>query len=175
MNDRYLPVIREVDLLVAEAASLTAAGPQFLIGHRYGRDGVCLAGEEVAFVALRHRSREYPLKISISEKLLFEALARNRQFPQTARQIEGYIRSEKFFARHGANGAQPRLARKVCRAAVKVHIQRLRLALAATFAEAGLRLDPACVLRTEQTTGPIGYRLSATLEWSHLPSTKSYC
>ncbi|MGD0581163.1 MAG: hypothetical protein ABSC08_19845 [Bryobacteraceae bacterium] len=168
VDDRYLPVLREVDLLIAEAASLNAAGPRFVIAHRYCRDGVCLPGEEIAFVALAYRSREFVLKISTAEKLLFECLARNCHFPQSATQLEAYVRTDAFFAMHGANALRSRLTRKISRAAIKVHVQRLRAALAIAFAEAGLNLDPVRVLREERATGPLGYRLRATFEWRHL-------
>lgn len=168
VEDRYLPVLREVDLLIAEAASLTASGPRFMIAHRYGRDGICLPGEEIAYVALAYRSREFVLKISTAEKLLVECLARNCHFPQSATQLEAYMRADAFFARHGANALRSRLARRISRAAIKVHVQRLRTALAVAFAEAGLNFNPLQVLREERATGPLGYRLRATFEWRHL-------
>lgn len=168
LNDRYLPVLREVDLLITEAASLSTAGPRFVIAHRYCRDSVCLPGEEIAFVALAYRSREFVLKISTAEKLLFECLARNCHFPQSATQLEAYLRTDAFFARHGTNALRTRLTRKISRAAIKVHVQRLRAALAAAFAEAGLNLDSMQVLRMERAAGPLGYRLRATFEWRHL-------
>ncbi len=164
----YLPVLRELDLLTAEAASLHALGPHFVIAHRYCRDGVCLPGEEIAFVALAHRSREFVLKTSIAERLLFECLARNRHFPQSATQLEGLLRTNAFFTRHGANALRSRLARRLGRASIKVHAQRLRAALASALVAAGLNLDPSHVLRMERETGPLGYRLEATIAWRHL-------
>lgn len=173
MTDPYLSVVREVDLLVAEAASLRCAGPHFVIGHRFAGDGVCAPGEEVAFVALRHRAREIDLRLSISEKLLFEALARNRHFPQSATQLAGYMRTE-FFARHGANASRLTLVRKMNHSSIKVYVQRLRKALASAFIEAGLELDPNHVLRSERTIGPIGYRLRATVAWRHFDSVGDF-
>jgi|ERR1700682_5499247 len=168
LNDRYLPVLREVDLLIAEATSLRATGPRFVIAHRFFRSDACLPGEEVAFVALLHRSREFVLKISTAEKLLFEALARNRHFPQSATQLEAYMRSDMFFLKHGANAVRARLARRISRASIKVHVQRLRKALELALAEAGLHFDAWRVLRTEHASGPLGYRLEGTFEWRHL-------
>ena len=167
LDDRYVPVLREVDLLVTEAASLRASGPRFVIAHRYSRGAVCLPGEEIAFVALVHRSRRFVLKISTAEKLLFECLARNH-FPQSATQLEGCMRSDAFFTRHGANALRARLTRRISRAAIKVHAQRIRTALAEALAEAGLSLNPMQILRVERATGPLGYRLKAAVEWIHV-------
>ena len=168
LNDLYLPVLREVDLLIMEAATLQALGPRFVIVHRYCRGGVCLPGEEIAFVLFPHRSREIVLKISTTEKLLFEAFAQNRRFPQSATQIEGFLRTDPFFKRHGANALPSRLARRICRPSIPMHVRRLRAALAAAFAEAGLNLDPLQVLCEERAAGPLGYQLRATIEWRHL-------
>ena len=169
MNDRYIAVVREVDVLVAEAASLNASGPQFVIGHRYGRDGICLPGEEVAFVALQYRSRRFVLKLSEAERLLFEALARTSRFAQNAAQIATYMRADQFFAKHGANASRSRPVRGISRTTIKVHVQRLRVALGIALEEAGLHLVPSEVLRTECATGPVGYRLRGTFEWLHIP------
>ncbi len=168
LNDRFLPVLREIDVLLAEAASLSASGPRFTIAHRFNHSANCLPGEEIAYVALMYRSREFILDLSTTEKLLFEALARTRHFPQNASQIAAYMRSDEFFARHGANGLGIRSKRTISCTAVKVYVQRLRLALRAVFETAGLRMDATRVLRTEETAGPIGYRFRASFEWRHL-------
>jgi hypothetical protein len=104
----------------------------------------------------------------VTEKLLFEGLARYAHIPQGAAQLEALLRADPFFTRHGANVPGYRPTRRISRTTVKVHVQRLRVAMAMAFAEAGVNIDPVQVLRTERAAGPLGYRLWANVEWRHL-------
>ena len=53
---------------------------------------------------------------------------------------------------------------------IKVFVQRIRKAMESTFDEAGLRIDPSLVLRSETTDTRLTlYRLAAFREWIHLP------
>ena len=170
MCDNFAPLVEELDLLVVEIKELAAAGPHFRILHRFQEAVVdCAPGEEVTFVSLLYHSREYPLRLSLALRILFDYLARHR-LPQSATQIEAGIGTDAFYVRHGANAkTSSKLTRKISRRGVKEYVKRIRRALQNTFHEAGLRLDPSEVLVSEPTeSNEVNYRLKASCEWIHV-------
>jgi len=169
MSNNFVPVARGVELLLAEMKEIEAAGPQLKILHRFWKPGtICLPGEEIAMVCLVYRAREFPVRLSLSSRILVDYLARCR-LPQTAAEIERAVRRDPFYMRHGANGKPGTQVRMIKRRAVKVFIQRIRQALGAAFQEAGLRLSPHAVVRSESSDTNITlYRIRASIEWVHM-------
>lgn len=176
MNGRFNSVVEEVELLIAERKYLTAAGPHFKILHRFRQSSHgCHPGEEVALVCLVHRSREFPLKLPLALRILFDYLARHHRLPQGAVQIEAGMRADAFCLRHGANAkSASKQTRKISRSAVKEYVKRTRYALGSAFVGAGINLSPLQVLVSEPTEGnEVTYRLKASTEWIHIDySTK---
>jgi hypothetical protein len=169
---RYVPIAREVEALVVEAAILKMSGPQFEISHRYCRDGVCMPGEEVASVALKHRGRRYRLRLSPSECLLFEALARNSRFTLNASQLAAYMQAEQFFRSHARNRGGSAFRRGISRKVIGVHVQRIRHAIDEVLASASIPSSGANILITERTAGPLGYRLRASSVTLHVDAAR---
>ena len=170
-DDELMTIIDEVDVLVAEIRELNAGGPHFRILHRFHRPGSdCAAGEEVAGIYLIHLGREFFVRLSLALRLLFDYLARHSRLPQSAAQIEVGIRANRFYTEHaaairGEKGFTPRISRT----AVKVYIQRIRLALRSAFEDAGLQLDAPAVLVSQNTVmNDVGYRLKGIVKWVHL-------
>ena len=178
-KDSLSPVLNTVDLLIAEMNHLRSAGPHFRIVHRFRMPGVfgCLPGEEVFAVFLVYRGREYQLRLSLAQRLIFEYLARLSRLAQSARQIELGIRADEFYNQHAENaGGRSAVTRKIPRSSIKVHLTRLRQALDHAFHEAGMCIDPGAVLIVQDTAGnEVGYRLKATCSWSHIDLTARDC
>ena len=169
MSDRFIPLIQEVEFLIAEAVQLEDVGPCFTILHRNWMPGtVCCPGEQVALVELNHRADGIPLSLPLAERLQFDYLGRYR-LPQSAAQIEAGMRTDAFCVNHARNaGISSRQTRKFARSEIRVYIQRIRKALEDAFKEAGIKLDPADVLVSERTTGnEVSYRLKGSVEWIH--------
>jgi hypothetical protein len=168
LNDELSQVIEQIDLLMAEHRSLRAKGPSFRIVHRFRVAGTdCAAGEEVFIIVLVHRGREFPLRLSLAQRILFDYLAHSR-FPQSAGQIELGIRANTFYQKHAANVARSDLNRTVSRSGIKTYVRRIREALAIVFNESGMHADPRKVLVAEPTvSNQVGYALRATCDWSH--------
>jgi len=171
MNSRFALLLHRIKVWQTVGKRHAAQGPHFKILHRFREPGArCLPGEEIGWVLLTWGPHEIVLHLPISLLLLFEYMAQNRRFPQSAAQIVAGLRTDPFFVRHGANvrtGA--RLTRKFSYSGVKEYIKRLRRALQVAFDEAGLRLDPFAVLVSEPTEGnEVRYRLKATVEWIHI-------
>jgi len=173
------PVLNIVDLLIAEMNHLRSAGPHFRIVHRFRMPGVtgCLPGEEVFAVFLVYRGREYQLRLSLAQRLIFDFLARHSRLAQSARQIELGIRADEFYKLHAKNAAgRTAVARKIPRSSIKVHIERLGQALDVAFREAGLNVHPGTVLVRQDTAGnEVCFRLKATCSWSHIDLTAPDC
>jgi hypothetical protein len=167
-------VLNTVDLLIAEITHLRTAGPHFRIVHRFRMPGSdCLAGEEIVACWLVYRSNEYQLRLTLTQRLIFDYLARHSRLAQSACQIELGIRADDFcrFHAENANGGTA-LTRRVPRSAVRVHIHRIHLALSLAFHEAGMRIDPGKVLLVQDTAGnEVTYRLRATCNWTHIDLT----
>ena len=173
------PVLNIVDLLIAEMNHLRSAGPHFRILHRFHVPGSigCLPGEEVFAVFLVYRGREYQLRLSLAQRLIFDFLARHSRFAQSARQIELGIRADEFYKLHAKNAAgRAAVTRRIPRSSIKEHMRRLLRALELVFQEAGIGLDPRNVLTAQDTVGnEVGYKLKATCSWSHIDLTASDC
>ena len=170
-NDEFLPIIEEVDVLVAEIRALNSGGPHFRILHRFHQPGSdCAPGEEVAGVYLVHRGREFFIRLSLALRLLFDYLARHSRLPQSATQIEAGIRADRFYTQHAASArGRGKTTRNIPRSYVRVYIERLRSALKNVFDEAGLSMDVRGVLLSQATVmNEVGYRLKANSEWTHV-------
>jgi hypothetical protein len=171
MNASLRPLIEEIDYLVAERKDLRVRGPRFKIVHRFRVPGTdCLAGEEIGAVFLVDRGREYSLRLPLALRILFDYMARNGRFPQSARQIELGLRADEFYRRHAANAGDGRaLTRRIPRSAIKVYIKRLHAAIAVALRAARSQLSPDRVLVSHKTVGnEVGYQLKARSEWLHL-------
>lgn len=171
MNDKLAPVIDEVMLLFTELKVLQQLGPAFVIRHRFHVQGTdCLPGEEVAQISLIHRGREFPIRLSLALRLLFNYLAEHRRLPQSAKQVQAGISTDAFYTNHGANAKSgKKQTRRFSHVSIKEYVKRLRRVFAVAFLEAGLKLNPNSVLTSEQTEGnSVLYRLRATVEWIHL-------
>lgn len=155
-----------------ELRRLSAADLHFKIWHRFRAPGTeCAPGEEVAAVAVSFgsRQREFHLPLSLALRLVFDLLARHRHVPLSASQIAASFRSDAFYRKHGCNALKNgTLIRRVSRSSVRVYIDRICRALALSFEEAHLRIDPREVLVSQETvTNEVGYRLRGTFEWVH--------
>ena len=165
------PILNIVDLLVAEIRCLRSAGPHFRILCRFRMPGGIgrLPGQEVYAVFLVYRGREYQLRLTLAQRIVFDYLANHRRLAQGARQIELGIRADPFYKFHAKNAnGRSVLTRRIPRSSIKVHITRLLRALDLAFREAGLGIDPRNVLVTQDTVGnEVGYKLKATCSWTH--------
>jgi hypothetical protein len=174
MKDSLTPILEKVDLLIAEMRILRSAGPHFRIVHRFRMPGSdCLPGEEIIACFLIHRGCEYLLPLSLALRIVFDYLAQHSRFAQSARQIELGIRSADFYKYHARNAnGHVTFTRRIPRSAIKEYIKRLRQALSLVFQAAGLGIDPASVLIAQNTVGnEVGYRLKASVVWSHIDLT----
>jgi hypothetical protein len=179
-KDSWTPILRTVDLLIAEIGHLREAGPHFRIVHHFRMPGCdyCQPGEEIVGIFLVHRGYEYQLRLSLTQALIFDYLARHARLAQSARQIELGIRNDAFCQNHAKNASGPvALTRRVPRSSIKEHIGRLHLGLRWAFQEAGLRIDPRKVLIVQATAGnEVLYRLlRATVSWVHVDLTSPDC
>jgi|SRR5947207_11442522 len=144
MNDEFVDVVENVELLLFEIKALRAGHAGFRITHRFHNPGSdCAPGEEAAAVHFMYRGREFYVRLTGILLLLFEYLARHSHLPQTAPQIVAGMRADPFFQRHGANvTSRVPQARKISRSCIKVYVERLRIALGQTFRDAHVTLDP---------------------------------
>jgi len=170
MSDSQKIIVEKVDLLLAELVELRSRGPHFRIRHRFGRIAGCSPGEEISVIILVHRGREYCLHLPLALRLLFDYLARHSRFPQSAGQIEVGIRANPFYTEHAsAVMGKTKFTRRIPRSAVRVYVQRLRIAIADAMHEAGLQIDPLTIVVSQETVmKEVGYRLKATFEWVHI-------
>lgn len=160
-------LLHYIDLHFAEMAELRSSGPHFRIYHRFRKSGTdCAPGEEIFAVCLVHRGREYPLRLSLALRILFDYLACHSRFPQSAAQIEAGVRADHFSVRHAAAVmGSSAFTRRISRSCIKVYIERLRSALEDAFHEAVLQVDARTVLLSEETVmNEVGYRLRAAFE-----------
>jgi hypothetical protein len=173
-KNSWTPILKIVDLLIAEISHLRAAGPHFRIVHRFRLPGsdYCLPGEETFGIFLCHRGCAYQLRLSLTQRLIFDYLARHSGLAQSAHQIELGIRADDFCRFHATNvNGRVALTRSVPRSSIKEHVKRLHRGLGFAFQEAKLRIDPRKVLVVQDTAGnEVLYRLRATFEWLHTTS-----
>ena len=170
MNDRLSLLMEKVDLLLLEYGQLKSARLHFRILHRFRAPGTeCAPGEEVAAIYLMNRGREYYVPLSLTLRLVFDCLAKHSRLPQGASQIAVCFHADPFYGQHGSNIAgHGELRRRVVKSAIRVYVQRIRQALALSFREANLRVDPRNVLASEETVmNEVGYRLRGTFQWLH--------
>jgi hypothetical protein len=174
-KNSWTPVLKTMDLLIAEISHLRSAGPHFRIVYRFRMPGSSgrLAGQEVYAVFLVYRSREYQLRLSLAQRLLFDYLANHRRLAQSARQIELGMRADDFYKFHAKNAnGRITLTRRIPRSSIKEHVRRLHKALGMVFQEAGFGIDPRSVLIVQDTVGnEVGYKLKATCSWTHIDLT----
>jgi len=172
-SDRFVPLLRSIDFILAEQRELAAGGPHLTIWHRFQESKTlgCRPGEEILLISLNVAGRYVPLKVSLALKIVIDYLAIHRHIAQSASQIEAGIRSDRFYANHGSNvKTVSTQTRKICRSAIKVYVQRFRRALTIAALDAGLILDPHSVLISEKTEGnEVLYRLEARVNWRHIP------
>ncbi len=164
------PVVDKLELLLAELREMRSSGPIFRIVHRFRTPGCdCGPGEEIVAVYLVFRSAEILVPLPLALRILFDYLARHTRLPQSASQVAAGIATDAFCQNHGAKAQRhARLTRKFSRTGMKEYVKRIRGALARAFAEANLAIDPAAVMRSEQTVAnEVGYRLKATFQWLH--------
>jgi hypothetical protein len=171
MNEHSVELRRKIALIVHELKTLRSVGPRFRIIHRSGIHGAldCVVGEEVAAVYLLSRSRAFFVNLALSQRLLFDNLAKHVHVPRSASQISASMRVEKFYTQHGKNIFGRSLTRRFGPTSTKEYVKRLRLALALAFDEAKISIDPASVLVSEPTTSnQVNYVLRAMIEWQHV-------
>jgi hypothetical protein len=130
----------------------------------------CLPGEEVAAIYLVHRGREYLIPLPLTLRLMFDYLAKHSRMPQSASQIQRGFRADPFYRRHGTNAEHgATLRRQIARSGVRVYIDRIRKALALTFLDANIALDPRTVLLSQETVMyEVGYCLKGSFQWAHV-------
>ena len=169
------PILNKVDLLVAELAQLRSSGPHFCILFRFRMPGSIdrLPGQEVYAVFVLYRGREYQLRLTLAQRIVFDYLANHRRLAQSVRQIELGIRADPFYTFHGKNAnGRTVLTRRIPRSSIKEHIRRLLKAIGMAFQEAGIGIDPRNVLLAQKTVGnEVLYRLKATCSWAHTDLT----
>lgn len=168
-------ILKAVDLLIAEISRFRSAGPHFRIVYRFRMPGSIgrLPGLEVYAVFLVHRGREYQLRLTLAQRIVFDYLAKHCRVAQSARQIELGIRADDFYQFHAKNAnGRTVLTRRIPRSSIKVHITRLHEALVIAFREAGMLVDPRSVLIIQDTVGnEVLYRLKATCSQTYIDLT----
>jgi len=178
-KNSWPPVLKTVDLLIAEISHLRAAGPHFRIVHRFRMPGseYCLPAEEIFGIFYVHRGCEYQLRLTLAQRIVFDYLARHSRIAQSTRQIELGIRTDAFCQNHAKNASgRVALTRRIPRSSIKEHIRRLHLALGLVFQEAGMSINPRNVLIVQKTVGNEAlYRLKATCSWTHIDLTSPNC
>jgi hypothetical protein len=154
---------------MTEIVMLERTGPCFEIVHRFTRGGRCAPGEEISAVLLASRARFYQLPIGLAQRFIFDLLAQRRLAVDSLQIVSG-LSGSWFYKDHALNSGY-RQPKKIRRATVKVLVQRIREAMASTFEEAHLRLDPKGVLRSCYAEGSkrVIYRLNANVHWHHMP------
>ena len=167
MSITSLRLVEEIEFLAAEQRQIRAVGPHFAVFYKFGkRDSLRGPSREVRSVVLVCRAKEYVLRVSPSDLLLFAHLACHR-LPESATQIAAGTSEETLYVTRGTGGRLGSQRVSSLRApSVKVHAQRLRRAMKVTFGEAGLSVDHSRVLISEATDGRrCLYRLKATVQW----------
>jgi hypothetical protein len=156
-----------IDLVLAETDELQRDGPCFHVIHRFSQ-GDCAPGEEVSAILLAHDGKFFQLPLPLGQRLLFNFIADHRRIALDSSQIVSGLSGDWFYRDHAANSGY-RQVKKIRRPTIKVLVQRIREALASTFAEANLRFDPLNVLRSCPAEGSrrVLYKLHAHVRWHH--------
>jgi hypothetical protein len=161
-------LLEAIDLLLAEMNELQHNGLCFQIIHRFSQ-GSCAPGEEVSAALLVHHGEFFQLPLAVVERLVFDLLAQHRRIAMDSMQIVSSLSGDWFYRDHASNSGRKQV-KKIRRAAVKVLVQRIREAIASTFAKAGLRSNPYDVLRScpAEGTNRVLYRLHGDVRWHHV-------
>jgi hypothetical protein len=161
-------LLEAIDLLLTEMNDLERNGPSFEIIHRFSRGSCCVPGEEISTVLLAHEGYFFQLPLGLAQRFVFDFLAQRRLAVDSLQIVSG-LAGDWFYREHAANSGQ-RQVQKIRRATVKVLIQRIREAMAATFAKANLKCDPCDVLRSCPAEGSkrVLYTLRGTVRWRHI-------
>jgi hypothetical protein len=157
-----------INLLFAEMNDLQRNGPCFQIVHSFSQ-GSCAPGEAIFAALLVHHGRFLQLPLALAERLVFEFLAQHRRIAMDSSQIVSGLSGGWFYRDHAANSGHKQVKR-IRRASVKVLVQRIREAMASTFAKAGLRFDPRDILCScpAEGTNKVLYKLFADVRWHHV-------
>lgn len=155
-----------IAIMYAELSEIGRDGPCFRIVHEYSQ-GSCAPGEAIKVIELWERGKPFQLRLSLSQRFVFDLLARNRSVALDSFQITSGI-DGWFYRDHGKNGGL-RYTTKVRVPTVKVIAQRIRQAMTTCFVEADLPADPYNVLRSFYAEGSKRalYRLHAHVHWDH--------
>jgi hypothetical protein len=159
-----------INVALAETKELERVGPRFEIVHSYWqKENGCAPGEEVTAVFLCHQGQRFQVPLALSQRLIFNFLASRGRLALDSLQIVSALAGDWFYRDHASNSDHKQVAR-IRRATVKVLIQRIRVSLASTFAEANLRLRPEDVLRSCLAEGSkrVLYKLRADVCWQHV-------
>lgn len=158
-----------IDLLLAEMDELERKGPRFEIIHTFSRFGWCAPGEEISAVLLSHGGSFFQLPLGLAQRFVFDFLAQRRIAVDSLQVVSG-LAGNWFYREHASNTGQRQL-KKIRRPTVKVIIQRIREAMASTFADAQLEFRPYDVLRSCYADGSkrVLYKLHADVRWRHVP------
>ncbi len=161
-------LIEAIELLLCEMNEIEYHRPSFRIVHRYSR-GTCRPGEEVTAVMWSNGGDFLHVPLGLAERLVFDLLARHRRIPLDSLQIVSTFRGDPFFQEHALNSGQRQVGR-VRRPTVKVHVQRIRSAMASAFTSAHLLFNPKDVVRSglAEGTNKVLYKLHADVRWQHL-------
>jgi hypothetical protein len=128
----------------------------------------CTVDEEILAAYVLHRGHSHQLHCSPSELLLLDYLGRHRHCMQSAPQIAAGIQGSEFYRSDRMKSSVGKRAQHVSRSCVRVHIARLRQALARASIELGFRVEPTGVIVSQPTlTNVVLYRLRAEVEWIH--------
>lgn len=166
-----LLLLEAIDLTLSRTRQLEQHGPSFSIIHRFSQKGTswCAPGEEVTGVLLIHGQQSFQLGLGLAQRLVFDFLANHRRLAMDAHQIAAGLAGEWFYREHAANSGHKQL-KKIRVATVKVLVQRIREALALSFAAANLPFESQDVLRSCPAEGSsrVLYRLCADVRWLHV-------
>lgn len=101
--------------------------------------------------------------------ILFDYLACHSRLAQSVGQIGPGIEANSFYRRHANNAmGVKKMNRGIYWSAVKLYVQRLRLAIEDACQQVTLKVDAHAVLLTQETaTNETGYRLRVTVSWVH--------
>lgn len=169
------PILKAVNLLIAEISHLRAAGPHFRVVYRFRTPGTIgrMPAQEIFAIFLVHRGREYQLRLTLGQRVVFDYLGKYCKLGQSARQIELGIRADEFYRLHAMNATKCAVVtRKIPRSSITEHIRRIHKALGIVFREAELGIDPRRVVVVQDTVGnEVLYKLKATITYSYLDLT----
>jgi hypothetical protein len=162
-------LLEAIELLLTEMAHLEGKGPCFQIVHRFSQ-GSCAPGEEITAIHLVHDGNVFQLPLALAQRFVFDFLAQHRRIALDSLQIVSGLSADWFYRDHAANSGH-RQVKKVRWPTVKVLVQRIRDAMAATFTQAQVRFNPADVLRSRPAEGSkrVLYQFHADVHWRHVP------